>query len=401
MSRIPYFCITMKRLITLGAALLLCFAAAESCKVAVRSERHIVIAASNTSSHDKRLADYVCKGKNDERTINKAIESLKYGGTIQLLDGDYYIDAFEQEGNSAIFFGFNEGRARTISIVGTTENKSYNSQYGACLHVTESAMEAMDPEETYRVFYGSPQKPVDPETGKNNWKDNYFAYTWINCANLENFLLFFANAGKKLVGIDASTLGNTLIELVGIYTEKHFEERYLHLPASTPAEGCIGIISPRRSNDDTSRLAFDTVCIGGLYVGIKTNAVDHLVMYNCSVARCTIGYWFDGPGAKTLTMINCADEGNTHLPRFTSTGHLTCIDFNIERFNDKYIPLDPAGNPEHRAIEEIPGGWHGFISYTMQGKAYGLGDGVFWAKGNGNNFKTVNLGTPASSWPVL
>lgn len=337
------------------------------------------------------MADYICTGTNDERVINKAIASLEYGGKVQLLDGDYYIDAFEQEDNTAILFGFNEGRARTVTICGTTENKSYNTQYGAVLHVTQKAIDAMDPEQTYRVFYGSPQKPTDPETGSHNWKGNYFAYTYVNCANFENFLLFFADASKKLVGLDCSKLGNCEINLVGIYTERHFEERYLHLPASTPAEGCIGIISPRRSNDDTSRLAFNTVCIGGLYVGIKTNAVDHLIMYNCSVARCTIGYWFDGPGAKTLTMLNCADEGNTHLPRFTGTGHLTCIDFNIERFKEEYIPLDPTGNPEHRALEEVPGGWHGFISYTMQGKAFGLADGIFWAKGSGSNFKTVNL----------
>lgn len=390
----------MNRLIALFAALLLCSGIQTTAKVPARTSRHLIVAASDSPARDKRMADFVCTGTNDERIINKAIESLEYGGTVQLLDGNYYIDAFEQEGNSAILFGFNGGRARTITIKGTTENKSYNSQYGACIRVTQKAMDAMDPEQTYRVFYGTPRKPVDPVTGKNNWKDNYFAYTYINCANFENFLLFFANAGKKLVGLDCSKLGNCEINLVGIYTERHFEERYLHLPASMPAEGCIGIISPRRSNDDTSRLAFNTVCIGGLYVGIKTNAIDHLIMYNCSVARCTIGYWFDGPGAKTLTMLNCADEGNTHLPRFTGTGHLTCIDFNIERFNADYIPLDPTGNPEHRALEEVPGGWHGFISYTMQGKAFGLGDGEFWAEGCGSNFKTVNLDRNASEWPL-
>ncbi len=390
----------MKRLILLLAALLASAVLPAEGKSFKTHSRYIIIAASDSPKQDKRLADFVCTGKNDERIINKAIEALPYGGTIQLLDGNYYVDAFEQEGNSAILFGFNEGRARTITIKGTTENKSYNSQYGVCIRVTEKAMEAMDPEQTYRVFYGSPQKPVDPVTGKNNWKGNYFAYTYVNCANFENFLLFFANAGKKLVGLDCSKLGNCEINLVGIYTEKHFEERYLHLPASTPAEGCIGIISPRRSNDDTSRLAFNTISIGGLYVGIKTNAIDHLIMYNCSVARCTIGYWFDGPGAKTLTMLNCADEGNTHLPRFTGTGHLTCIDFNIERFKEEYIPLDAAKNPEHRALEEVSGGWHGFISYTMQGKAFGLGDGEFWAKGSGSNFKTVNLGRNASEWQL-
>lgn len=378
----------MKRIVLILAAV--CCIVPLQAAQRTRSIRHIVVAAANSPKEDKHLADFVCTGKNDERTINKAIASLKYGGKIQLLDGDYYIDAFEQEGNSAIYFGYNEGRGRTITIEGTTENKSYNTQYGASFHVTEAAMNAMDDNTTYRVFYGDSKKPAE----------GYYRYTFVNCANFENFLLFFHNAKKKLVGLDCSCFGNTYISLVGIYTEKHFAERYLHQKPENPVEGCIGVISPRRSNDDTSRLAFDTICIGGLYIGIKTIGVDHLIMTNCSVARCVVGYWFQGKSFKTLTMINCADEGNTHLPRFTSFGQLTCIDFNIERFNAEYIPEDPTGNTEHRCWEETPGEWHGFISYTLQGNAYGLDDGKLWAEGSGRNFVTVDLKKEASSWPL-
>ena len=52
------------------------------------------IAAANSSEADKKLADVVCSGKNDQRVINEQIAKLARGGTIQLLDGDYYIDAF-------------------------------------------------------------------------------------------------------------------------------------------------------------------------------------------------------------------------------------------------------------------------------------------------------------------
>jgi len=380
----------MKKLLTL-ILLLLCvvptFAAQRT-----RSVRSLVIAAANSPKEDKHLADYICTGKNDERVINKAIESLKYGGTIQLLDGDYYIDAFEQEGNSAIFFGYNNGDGRTITLKGTTENKSYNTQHGVSFHVTETAMKAMDDTTTYRVFYGSPKKP----------EDVMYKYTFVNCANFENFLVFLFNAQKRVVGMDCSSFGNTYISLIGIYTENHFKERYHHLKPENPVPGCIGVISPRRSNDDTSRLAFDSINIGGLYIGIKTIGVDHLIMTNCSVARCVVGYWFQGRSFKTMTMINCADEGNTYLPRFTSTGHLTCIDLNIERFNAEYIPEDIAadGCKDPRCWEETPGAWHGFISYTLQGKAFGFEDQSLWAKGSGSNFKTVNLSAPANTWPM-
>jgi hypothetical protein len=47
------------------------------------------------------------------------------------------------------------------------------------------------------------------------------------------------------------------------------------------------------------------------------------------------------------------------------------------------------------AVEEQPGGWSGYISYTLQGTAYGLGTGNFkpgrfWRDGDGKNFKTVD-----------
>ena len=95
-------------------------------------------------------------------------------------------------------------------------------------------------------------------------------------------------------------------------------------------------------------------------------------------------------------MINCCDEGCAHLPHFRGRGHLTAIDFNIERFNAAFIPDDPEGNDECAATEETPGGWRGYISYTLQGAAYGLGSGNFkpgrfWREGHGRNIKTIDL----------
>jgi len=380
---------TMKRLFCIIAAMAALFCTSAQAKTPkIKSSRHIVIAASNTPKEDKALADFICTGKNDERVINKAIEKLVYGGTVQLLDGDYYVDAFEQEDNSAICLGYNNGIARAIAITGTTENKSYNSMYGTVIHVSQAAYDAMDPEVTYRVFYGSRQKPEG---------DIMFKYTRVNNVSLENFYLMFPGCQKKFIGIDCRGFGNGYLRQIGIYTDQYFRDRYYHLKPLTPVEGNIGVYSVPQSNDDSSRIRFHTVDVGGLYMGIYCKGIDHLIMQDCSIARCVVGYVFDGPGHKTLTMINCADEGNTHLPKFLSRkGHLTCIDFNIERFNEAYIPDDPTGDDSHFATEEIPGAWHGFISYTMQGKAYGL-DG-FWAEGSGRNMKTVDLNTEASTW---
>ena len=88
--------------------------------------KKIIIAAANSEISDKEKADFICMGKNDQNTINNAISLLTKGGTIQLLDGDYFIEDFPNEGNSAIYIGYNNGNARVVNIIGDTENKSYN-----------------------------------------------------------------------------------------------------------------------------------------------------------------------------------------------------------------------------------------------------------------------------------
>ena len=62
----------------------------------------IIIAAANSALPDKEKADFICSGRNDEAVINRAIGKLTGGGTLQLLDGDYFIEDFSQEGTSAV-----------------------------------------------------------------------------------------------------------------------------------------------------------------------------------------------------------------------------------------------------------------------------------------------------------
>ena len=350
----------------------------------------IVLAAANTPADAAENADFICSGKNDELLINQAIAMLTRGGTIQLLDGDYYIDSFPGEGNSAIFFGYNDGVARTINFIGDTENKSYNTRFGVTIHVTETAMKQIDPSESFRVFYGTPRRPEAPGV--------FFTMTHINNVNFENFYLYFYDASKPFIGIDATGFGSSFVKQVGVYTEEYFNDRFLHRKPATPCKGTIGFFSCHGSNDEMARIGYDTVCAGGLYIGFMLDGVDHLIMNTCTTARCCYGYYIGGT-AKTLTMINCADEGNTHLPyfgpaptQFQNPGggnrQLSCIDFNIERFNEAYIPDDPEGVYAPFATEEHPGDWGGYITYSLQGRAFGINH--FWSDGHGRNVVTAN-----------
>lgn len=340
----------------------------------------IKIAASNSSAEKKNEADVICTGTNDEKVINEQIEKLIYGGTVKLFDGDYYFDSFSSENNTAVFFGFNEGRARVVNIVGDTENKSYNTHFGTVIHITEKALDSLENNQGH-IFFGTDKKP--------NGENDFFNYTFINNVNFDNFYVFIANAKTPLVAIDCINFGAVYAHQVGVYTENHFKERNAHIKPESPCKGLIGFRSPRSANDELSRIGFDTVEVGGFYTGIMMCGAEHFVLKNCATARCAYGYVFNH-SSKTLTMINCDDEGNTHLPLFKGAGQLTCIDFNIERFNKDMIPYsDLSDEIEHCAVEEIPGAWHGFISYTLEGKAFDIHN--FWKKGHGMNFKTVNL----------
>ena len=349
----------------------------------------IRVAAVNSAEGDRSAADFVCTGTNDEVVLTHAIELLERGGTLRLADGDYYIDAFPYEGNSAVFFGYNEGRARTVNVEGGTENKSYNTRYGVGVHVTARALAQIGTNVTCRVFYGAARRPKAPGV--------FYTMTHVNNVNMSNFYILMHNASKPVVGIDGACFGNMYLHQLGIYTERYFDDRFLHEKPAPPVRGSIGVSSVPGSNDEMSRLGYDYVNVGGLHTGFLFRGVDHLVLRSCSAARCCYGYRTVGRAAKTLTMINCCDEGNTHLPYFGGKGHLTAIDFNIERFNAAYIPDSPETTGPH-AAEAKPGSWHGFISYTLQGGAFGLKK--FWKDGSGINFRTENLNHSRVERPV-
>ena len=353
------------------------------------SPQIVRVAAANSSEAEKAAADFVCTGTNDEAVLTKAVETLTRGGTLKLADGDYYIDAFPYEGNTAVLFGYNEGRARTINVVGGTENKSYNTRFGVGIHVTEKAIRAMDPGKgPYRLFCGTSKKPKAPGV--------FFKYTFVNNVNFRDIQILFHDASKPWRGIDGSCFGNMQLDMVGVYTEQYFNDRFLHKKPAMPAKGSTGVVSCRGANDEASRIAYDWVNVGGMHTGFLFQGVDHLVLKACTAARCCYGYRATTGTPKTMTWINCCDEGNTHLPFLGGKGHLTAIDFNIERFNADYIPDSPDGDGS-AAKEERPGAWHGYISYTLQGKAFGLKR--FWAEGSGHNFRTVNLDHSMTSRP--
>ena len=359
--------------------------------------RRIFVAAADSTPAAKAIADYQCTGVNDELVIQEAINSLTYGGTVQLLDGQYNIDSFpttitwaNETHHVAIFVTGKADVSRTVNLIGTTENKSYNSHYGAHIHVSQSAISNMNNTDIYTCIRGTGKKPTQ-----------YGDYTRITNMNFANFYLYIGDAEKKIRGIDCTCFGNSYIKQVGVYTEHYFYYRFNHLKPSTPVEGSIGVVANSGSNDEMARVGWDTLNCGGMYIGVMTQndesgyGIDHLIMKTCTFARCVYGMYFKTGTPKTMTIINCCDEGCLHLPYFGGSGHITAIDFNLERFNNAYYPDDPTGSTEFYAVEETPGSWIGTIEYTLQGwsgASSGNAGQHFWKlDGSGKGIRTRNL----------
>lgn len=356
--------------------------------------RCVFVAAYNSPARDQKRADYVCTGTNDELVIQQAVndQRIRYGGTLQLLDGTYYIDSFpntDSDGHhvAILFRGAASDNARVLDVTGTTRNKGYNSEWGVSIHVTSTAIAAMNNTDTYVIFKGTNTRP-----------SLYPDYTFINTVNFYKMNIYIGEAEKKMVGIDMTYFSASFLEDIQVWTESYNAKRMNHKKPLTPVVGSVGVKTMNGSNDMCRvRWSFVTCC--GMHKGFVVRSVDHLIMMNCAACRCVYGFYFEnGTPKASLTLISCIDEGCVHLPYFGGSGHITAFSFAVERFNYRYYPDDPSGNTEFYAQEATPGNWIGTIEYTIQGWSSANGTTLtgtaqhFWKdNGSGKCIRTRNL----------
>lgn len=365
--------------------------------------RYVFVAAHDSPAKDQMRADYICTGTNDELVIQQAVkdQKIRYGGTLQLLDGTYYIDSFpntDSDGNhvAILFGGYAYDNARVLDVTGTTRNKGYNSEWGVSIHVTSTAIAAMNNTDTYVIFKGINTRP-----------SLYPDYTFVNTVNFYKMNIYIGDAEKKMVGIDMTYFAASFLEDIQVWTESYNAKRMNHQKPPTPVDGSVGIKTMNGSND-MCRVRWSFVSCCGMHKGFVINSVDHLIMMNCAACRCVYGFYFvNGTPKATLTLISCIDEGCVHLPYFGGRGHITALSFAVERFDYRYYPDDPAGNTEFYAQEATPGNWIGTIEYTIQG--WSSADGTkltgtaqhFWKNnGSGKCIRTRNLNSDHTGYSM-
>lgn len=348
----------------------------------------IFVAASDSSERDKRYADYVCDGKNDEVEINKAIEDIGNCGTVFLFAGNFHIDSFgEYEGfeKSAIVVK-NTGTYRSVLLKGVRHY--YN---GTNIVVSQKAFDAISQDEQPCVF--NCLSPI------NNGEEPWYGAFWY--VSLQDMFISIPTWKRKCIVVNLRNAGcgeekNLRISAFGNnqYGE-YFPKDYRN--EDTP-EGLVGITGMHGwTYGDTAR--YDNISVWGMHEAFQLGG-EHLI---CNSLRARYNYCaytfgnyknslsygaFDHP----LTLINCCDEKSTQGPVFVWNGlaerkiwnakpdrkmqGITFIDFNIESY-------------KYGAYEVEPGSFCGRIDYHYSDGVYGaFSNSRFWANGSGKKFIT-------------
>jgi len=152
----------------------------------------VIVCASNSSEWDKLSADYICDGKNDEDTINLAINRVKNRvGTVILCDGDYYIDSFKDynfagKNEKVAICVYSDVKGKGVTITGKTSGRPPK----AMIYVNESAFEGVPDNEIPSVFGGG-----SPQEG----------YVGLNGFNLTSVRIEIPNNTHKCIAVNYHT----------------------------------------------------------------------------------------------------------------------------------------------------------------------------------------------------
>ena len=352
------------------------------------------IASNDTSEYDKNIADYVCKGTNDEYVINMAyLQGVWEGVTkIRLSCGVFYIQSFgltDSDTKVAILLQHGLNRVKNMIIEGSGCAYGFTRQKfpnGTVLYVDETG---------YNSLGGSDVASIIKTPGTQ-------AILSDNAIELREFGIYVYGSQKKITAIDF-TSGDRVycdkLALIG-YTKEMLDDYHVGLsipPVAIPVDGFTGIKMGTGSNDPQG-YTFRNIGIWGFYEGFKVGG-EHLLMEQCYAALCVYGYTFGNiPEVESeninslchpITMINCSDERNQNFPCFKRAGkkqQITMIDLNLE-----YLPNSAPGNVFNNYMTDETGGEVcGEISYTIFTSQGNVVDIPLWANGNGQTFVSRN-----------
>ena len=339
-----------------------------------------IVCAANSSEWDKLRADYICSGSHDETVINEAINRVKNQiGTVELCDGDYYIDGFSEH----LFAGKSEKVAiciekDAIGVGVTITGKGTGKPQNAVLHVNESAFDGLNDETPSVISGGSPQTGYIGGCG----------------FNVRHIKIELPNTKHKCIAVNYQHSYWGIIDSCTLTCLGYGQD-------NVPVEGLIGLRGWAGWSDGSIIGAYDTYA-SGFRVAFQLGG-EHVICERLGTRFCYTSYTFgeypldahSGAQVHPITLINCCDEHQATLPKFFDSGSVDSrnagrcqVDFIS--FNIEYYPLI-TGTPIVGATEVTDGGWVGRIEYSVENNENNANVAIpFWADGHGKNFRTLN-----------
>ncbi|MBR4756497.1 MAG: hypothetical protein IK076_06105, partial [Bacteroidales bacterium] len=333
------------------------------------SAQDVRVAAFDSPDKDKAAADYVCTGKDDQETIQKAIDAVTAGGTVFLASGNYYIDAFhpaEKGPDYALKTRRLEGRPTKLRLKGTVRANGsaidFNSSdkrgetvvTGTHIIVSRACYDALPDEGSFAVIRGD-----DQSKGYGDWMAQELTVNDLSISLPDN--------QKNIICIDGFALGALNVDDVRVGTRIFNRSRDPEQSFRIGVEGCIGIRGVQGSNNGSETIFSSTYAIG-LGIGFALSG-EHLVCIQLGAIGNLYGYTFnsskkeEGCWAHPITLINCCDEVSANYPLFgpnPSGQNVDLINFNMEH----YTTMFSKGGDYAR--EAVPGQWGGNIDYDIQ-----------------------------------
>lgn len=330
-------------------------------------EAYITVAPSDYSG--KKKADLVCNGRHDELVIQGAIDrAIAENSNVMLLNGVYHIDAFYDHygDNGPLAAICVPNKWRELRLIGENHEYGFQKSFrnGVVLYVSPKALQGIRSETD--VIRGQWTK-----AGIQNGSS----------LAIENLAIVLAENQHAIRCIDLRRTDRpelkniTLVSYGDLIGEQ--SKNGLQTPPPIPAYGCIGLTMTDGSNNSYSN--YTNVQTYGFDEGIQVGG-EHVVCINCGAAIGRYGFTFGNYDTHCgsnhpITLINCMDERNIHMPLFNRCGdsdgaggwlqgeqEVTLISFNMERVAER-TPGGKLGDPMR---EVHPGTWRGTIDLTVQ-----------------------------------
>ena len=337
----------------------------------------VYVAAFDSADSDKKAADFVCRGENDQLVLQKAVDRIAErsvqeirGRRIILLPGNYYISDFPFEnecGKLAVMFGGETNRFEHIGILFAGSEHTESS----VIHITRECYDRLDDRETYSVF----------GCGSHNWNHHVFKDLYVTVPDDQ----------KNIVCFDGRLMGSMGLRRCKCLCETRGS--YGNVKNKLPAEGFVAFMGTFGSNNMWEE-KWEFCQAEGFGQGFAVGS-EHLLLHKCTALFGRYGFTFNhypcdfGAVTHPITLLNCIDEANANLWLFGKNKYRQCI--NAYNTSFEVVPEWFSLGGQY-AVEENPGDYAGHIDYVGNHGFYTLNDVAlrFWSKGSGINFETVN-----------